>query len=104
DKDGNLFVISSKGDVIGKIKIKDAHEKDTRLCFFDVNKDKKDEIIVYGGGNNIYCYSSSFSILPGFPVKGSFKPNFADFNGDGEYEMVVSSFDKNIYVYSIPND
>ncbi|HOV15384.1 MAG TPA: hypothetical protein PK771_13945, partial [Spirochaetota bacterium] len=102
DKSGNLFIISNKGEVINQLKIKDTDEKETKVTLFDVNKDKKDEIIIYGGSNNIYCYNGKLELLPGFPVKGSFKPDFTDFNSDGLYEMVVSSFDKNIYVYTIP--
>lgn len=104
DKEGNLLVISDKKEILGKIKIKDTDEKETKIMLFDVNKDKRDEILIYGGGNNIYCFDDKLSVLPGFPVKGSFQPDFTDFDSDGQYEMVSGSFDKNIYVYTIPKN
>jgi hypothetical protein len=102
DKDGKLFVISPNGEVELEKKIKDADSKDRNLMLFDVDKDGNDEMIIYGASNNLLCLDNKGNELPGFPVKGSYRPDFTDFDSDGNYEMVTASFDKNIYVYSIP--
>jgi len=102
DKDGKLSVLYLDGRILFEKYIKDLDSKESKILLFDMNKDKKDEIIVYGGTNNIFAFDSKGILLPGFPLKGSTKPSFTDFNGDENYEMVVGSFDKNIYVYSIP--
>jgi WD40 repeat protein len=101
-KDGTLYLLSPDGHMELEKRIKDADSKDRKLMLFDVNKDGLEEIIIYGATNNLMCLDNKGNQLPGFPVKGSFKPDFSDFDSDGNYEMVTASYDNNIYVYSIP--
>ena len=102
NKDGLVSIISDKGNILIQKKIKDAASKDRKMLLFDADKNGKQEIFIYGGTNNIIALNSELDIFSGFPVKGNTKPDFTDFNSDGQYEMVVGSVDSYIYAYTIP--
>lgn len=100
-KDGVITILSHKGDVLLSKKIKEADGKERKLLLFDANSDGKSEIFIYGDKNSVIALDGAGELLPGFPVAGSGKPCFTDFNSDGVFEMAVGSYDNNIYVYSI---
>ncbi|HQJ05571.1 MAG TPA: hypothetical protein PLI57_04230 [Spirochaetota bacterium] len=100
-KDGVLTILSHNGDVLLSKKIKEADGKERKLLLFDANSDGKSEIYIYGDKNTVIALNGAGELLPGFPVAGSGKPCFTDFNFDGIYEMAVGSYDNNIYVYSV---
>jgi len=102
DIDGVLRIVNHKGKVTAEKKIKEAASKESRIILFDVNGDNTSEIFIYGANNKIYAFDSSLNVLSGFPVSGSSKPVFSDFNFDNEYEMVTVSTDNSINIYTIP--
>ena len=100
-KDGVITILSHNGDVLLSKKIKEADGKERKLLLFDADSNGKSEIFIYGDKNSVIALGGVGELLPGFPVAGSGKPCFADFNSDGVFEMAVGSYDNNIYVYSI---
>jgi hypothetical protein len=102
NKDGQVTIINSDGSIAMKKQIKDADSKDRQIMLFDINSDGLQEILLYAGKDSIIALDGKLNIIPGFPVKGITKPGFTDFNSDGDIEMVTSSLDNNIWIYSIP--
>lgn len=100
-KDGVVTILSHNGEVLLSKKIKEADGKDRKLLLFDANSDGKSEMYIYGDKNSVIAINGAGDLAPGFPVTGSGKPCFTDFNSDGVYEMAVGSYDNNIYVYSV---
>ncbi len=102
NKEGLVTLVSPDGGIIAKKQIKDADSKDRKIILYDINSDGKKEIIIYGGRDNIIALDGNLNLIPGFPLRGITKPDFTDFNSDGETEMVTSAIDGSIYIYSIP--
>ncbi|MCG8573108.1 MAG: DUF3352 domain-containing protein [Spirochaetes bacterium] len=100
DQKGKISIVNVAGEVIMEKQLEQIN-KESRLILFDLNRDRIDEIFIYGGSNNIIGLDNQLEILPGFPVKGSFQPYFTNINSDAYYEMVVGSFDSNIYAYTL---
>ncbi|MBN2547457.1 MAG: DUF3352 domain-containing protein [Spirochaetes bacterium] len=102
NSDGLLSIISLKGQILIEKRVKEIASKDSKILLFDSNKDGKDEIFIYYSSNNIYAFDNDLNLMPGYPVKGKSKPSFNDLNFDGEYEMVTSSIDDYLYIYTLP--
>lgn len=101
DKSGKVSIVNQKGEVLLSKVIKDGAGKDSRILTFDFDRDRIDEIFIYGGGSFIIGLDAELEMLPGFPVKGSTKPCFTNINSDYLYEMVTGGFDDKIYVYTL---
>ena len=101
-KDGTLTIISSAGKIILQKKYKEIASKENRVLLFDVDRDGKAEIFIYGASDSIFGFDEKLDIMPGFPVSGATKPDFADFDSDGQIEMVTGGLDKYLYIYTIP--
>ena len=82
-------------------EIQGAGDKKARLLLFDFDRDGVKEVFIYGVKNQIIGLGRNFEPLPGFPVKGSKRPSFIDLNFDNTYEMVVGSYDGNVYAYTL---
>jgi len=102
DRNGKLFIVSTSGNIMLRRNLTDLLSKDNRLTVFDIDRDGKDDIFIYGTSNYIYAYNILGGTIPGFPQKGSGLPNFIDIDGDGSYEIVSGSFDGYIYCYTMP--
>jgi hypothetical protein len=100
--EGVLTILSDKGEIVKEKKIKELNSRNNKMLLYDVNRDGLTEVFIYGSNNLIYALDSKLNIMPGFPVKGNSKPCFCDLNSDGEYEMITSGLDNNLYIYSIP--
>jgi hypothetical protein len=101
DADGVLSMVSLEGEIIKQKKIYDGGDKKNALLLFDIDRDDIEEVFIYGAKNFIIGLGRNFEPLPGFPVRGSKRPGFTDLNYDRKYEMIVGSFDNNIYAYTI---
>ena len=99
--DGEFILISMGGEIIKKKKVPDVGDRKARLLLFDIDKDGIEEIFVYGTKNHVIGVGRNFEVLPGFPVKGNKKPSFTDLNFDKIYEMIVGSYDGNVYAYTL---
>lgn len=99
--DGEFILISMGGKILKEKKVPDTGDKKARLLLFDIDRDGIEEIFVYGTKNHVIGIGRNFELLPGFPVKGSKKPSFTDLNFDKIYEMVVGSYDGNVYAYTL---
>ncbi|MBN1699858.1 MAG: hypothetical protein JW881_20275 [Spirochaetales bacterium] len=101
DADGNMTMVSLSGEILKQKKIFEGGDKKNALLLFDVDRDDIEEIFIYGSKNFIIGLGRNLEPLPGFPVRGSKRPSFTDLNYDRTYEMIVGSFDNNIYAYTI---
>lgn len=99
--DGRLTTLSQKGDILTEKQIFSRQSREYRLTSEDFNSDGNEELFVYGGSNYIYGCNSDIELIEGFPVKGSYKPVFADMNSDGIKELLSTSYDNSIYAYKI---
>jgi hypothetical protein len=63
------------------------------LTACDIDRDGGDEVVAIGSLTNLFLFDSDGSIFPGFPltINGIAPPNVADFDNDGEYEMIFFS-------------
>jgi hypothetical protein len=100
-EDGTVSLIDLRGNTIKSKQVPEAANKNAKLTVFDFDRDGTAEIFIYGAGNIIVGLDAKLNILPGFPIPGSQRPGFADLNYDGKYEIIVGSFDKNLYVYTL---
>ncbi|MBN2536302.1 MAG: DUF3352 domain-containing protein [Spirochaetales bacterium] len=99
--DGDFILVSMDGEIIKEKRVPDTGDRRARFLLFDIDRDGIEEIFVYGIKNHVIGIGRNFELLPGFPVKGSKKPSFTDLNFDNIYEMVVGSYDGNIYAYTL---
>jgi hypothetical protein len=101
DENGLLTLVSLDTKISKQKKIENAQDKRNKIVVFDFDSDGIDEIFIYGASNYIVGLNNKLEMLPGFPVKGSMKPAFTDINFDGYYEMLVASYDGNLYAYTL---
>jgi len=56
----------------------------------------------------VYAYDADGGILPGWPIQTGAEiyctPSLADFDQDGDIEVIVSSFDAMVYVWDVEGD
>jgi len=100
-EEGVVSIIDLQGKVVKAKKLDGGGDKNYKLVVFDFDKDGEDEIFIYGARNTIIGLDNKLNNLPGFPIPGSLCPGFSDINYDGKYELIVGSFDKNLYVYTL---
>ena len=70
---------------------------------YDFDKDGVEEIFIYGANNLVTGLGRNLELLPGFPLRGSKRPAFADLNYDRKIELITGSYDGNVYAYTIEN-
>lgn len=102
-ENGNLYKIDTAAQITGKISLKQKNAEDYCISLLDLNNDGIDEILVSGGGNSIYAYSSNLLPIEGFPVAGRGIPNLIDVNGNGLKELITCGIDNKIHSYSFVN-
>jgi len=100
-EDGLLSVLTLRGEILKSKKIEGGGDKNYKPVVFDFDRDGTDEIFLYGARNTVLGYDAKLNPLPGFPIPGSRKPSFDDLNYDRKYEIIVGSYDKNVYVYTL---
>jgi hypothetical protein len=98
---GYISLISDKGNIVKEKQLNGINGKQAGLTVFDLDRDGEEEIFIYGTSNFITGLDSKLEMLPGFPVKGSYRPAFIDLNFDGKYELVTASYDNNLYAYTL---
>lgn len=99
DQSGLYTLVKLDGGVAASAQF--ASGPEARLVARDIGGTGSDSLLVYGGKNTIDAYGPKGEPLSGFPVRGSFAPQFVDLNLDGSTEMVVASYDGNIYAYTL---
>ncbi len=102
DSNGRLYIVNRSGMITLRREIDDGISRDTRVAAYDIDKDNKTDIVIYGGTNNFYAFNYMGSMLAGFPQKGSMAPYFTDIDSDGAVEIIIGSFDGFIYCYTMP--
>jgi hypothetical protein len=100
-EDGLLSLVNLRGEIVKSKKLEEGGDRNYKIALFDFDRDGADEIFIYGARNTIIGLDAKLNYLPGFPIKGSQRPNFSDLNYDGKYELIVGSFDGNLYVYTL---
>lgn len=100
DQSGMLSLVKLDGSLLREGQIAGAN-LEARLFAKDIDGDKSDEIFLYGGKNNLDGFDTNLQRLPGFPVRGSYQPQFVDLKFDGKPELISGSWDGNIYAYII---
>ena len=98
-QNGHLFKISTGGEIIDSVPLKQGTAEDYRLTLLDVTGDGKPEILVSGGGNALYAYTSGLTPVGGFPVEGSGTPYLLDIDGDSFPELITHGIDSKIHAY-----
>ena len=96
---GRLFKIGASGEIIDSLPLKTGTADDYRLTLLDLNGDGKDELLVSGGGNAIYAYTSGLTPLDGFPVAGTGTSYLLDIDGDSYPELITHGIDSKIHAY-----
>jgi hypothetical protein len=98
---GVISIIDLQGSVVKAKKLEGGGDKNFKVTVFDFDKDGRDELFIYGARNTIIGLDNTLNNLPGFPVTGSLCPGFSDIDYDGKFELIVGSFDRNLYVYTL---
>ena len=101
NNEGVISILNINGNVTKKMQLNGIHGNDAKLSAFDIDSDSNDEIFIYNAGNYIICLNADLLHYSGFPVSGYSKPDFIDIDRDGNFEMITSSIDSNIYIYTI---
>ncbi len=98
---GYLYKIDTQCRIIDKIALKQKNADDYVITLLDLTGDKRDDILISGGGNSIYAYGSNLTLLEGFPVSGTGIPHLIDVDGDGKAELITCSIDGFIHSYRL---
>jgi hypothetical protein len=76
------------------------------LTVADLNGDGSLDIVLGDESRYIYAWSISGNLIPGFPVQAKdavrSTPFLTDVDKDGGIDMVVHSWDQNLYVFDLP--
>ena len=96
---GHLYKINTQCKILDKIALKQKNADDYAITLMDLTGDKLDDVIVSGGGNAIYAYTSNLAEIYGFPVAGKGVPRLIDVDGDGTTELITCGIDNNIHSY-----
>jgi len=98
-QNGQLFKITTGGEIVDSLPLKQGAADDYRLTLLDVTGDGKAEILVSGGGNAMYAYTSGLAPVAGFPVAGTGTPYLLDIDGDSFPELITHGIDSKIHAY-----
>ena len=97
--DGRLFKISDTGEVIDSLPLKTGKADDYTVCTLDLDRDGNDEVLVSGGGNAVYAYTSGLAPVDGFPIAGTGRPYLFDIDGDKAPELITYGVDRKLHAY-----
>ena len=97
---GDLYKIDRNCRIIDKTAVKQKNAGSYTLTLIDLDGNGTDELLVSGGGNAIYAYTSQFIPIDGFPVSGTGTPCFIDADGDGKKELISCGIDNTIHAYT----
>ncbi|MBN1413317.1 MAG: hypothetical protein JW969_20920 [Spirochaetales bacterium] len=101
NSEGVVWVIDNGGKILKQKTYPEIRGKESRIMAYDFNKDGVEEIFIFGANNLVAGLGSNLELLPGFPLRGSKRPAFADLNYDRKIELITGSYDGNVYAYTI---
>lgn len=96
---GHLYKINTQCKILDKIALKQKNADDYAITLMDLTGDNLDDVLVSGGGNAVYAYTSNLAEMYGFPVAGKGEPCLIDVDGDGITELITCGIDNNIHSY-----
>ena len=112
EEDGYLFVFGTKGDVFygidsnGNQRFMIEIDDDVTVSASPININENETYIFFGDDDGLlHAIDLNGNVLPGWPqqLDGSVvsSPVFSDFNGDGIAEVVTSTENAMLYIFSI---
>lgn len=96
---GHLYKINTQCQILDKIALKQKNADDYAITLMDITGDKLDDVLISGGGNAMYAYTSNLAEMDGFPIAGTGIPCLIDVDGDGIRELITCGIDNNIHSY-----
>jgi hypothetical protein len=90
-------------------KVVSTHYTDTSsLTVADIDGNGSPDIVLGDESRFIYAWGINGSLIPGFPVQAEdavrSTPYLTDLDRDGDIDMVVHSWDQNIYAFDLPGE
>jgi len=96
---GKIYMISKAGEIISLTEIPFKPIEGEKLMLTDINRDGKKELVVPCIDSIIRFFNKDMSIQ--LKVKGTTTPCIKDMDRDGKYEILTTSDDGHVYLYSM---